>query len=106
MYKISGIGTVPVGRVEAGIIRPGMVVVFAPSGLVTEAKSVEMHHESLLEALPGDNVGFNVRSISVKELKRGFVCSDYRNDPAKEAANFTAQVCQIEVPPLAWIRCR
>lgn len=72
--------------------QPGMVVVFAPSGLTTEVKSVEMHHESLPEALPGDNVGFNVKNVSVKELKRGFVASDSKNDPAKEATNFTAQV--------------
>merc|ERR1712146_378396 len=56
VYKIGGIGTVPVGRVETGIIKPGMVVVFAPNGLTTEVKSVEMHHESLPEAVPGDNV--------------------------------------------------
>ena len=70
-----------------------MVVIFAPSGLTTEVTSVEMHHESLPEALPGDNVGFNVKNVSVKELKRGFVASDSKNDPAKEATNFTAQVC-------------
>ena len=55
MYKIGGIGTVPVGRVETGIIKPAMVVTFAPSGIQTEVKSVEMHHESLPEALPGQN---------------------------------------------------
>ena len=71
--------------------QPGMVVVFAPSALTTEVKSVEMHHESLLEAHPGDNVGFNVKNVSVKELKRGFVCSDSKNDPAKECNDFTAQ---------------
>merc|ERR1712007_226914 len=53
-----GIGTVPVGRVETGVIKPGMVVTFGPVGLTTEVKSVEMHHESLAEAAPGDNVGF------------------------------------------------
>lgn len=76
------------------MLQPGMVVVFAPSGLTTEVKSVEMHHESLPEANPGDNVGFNVKNVSVKELKRGFVASDSKNDPAKEATEFTAQVCQ------------
>jgi len=98
VYKIGGIGTVPVGRVETGVIKPGMVVVFAPSGLTTEVKSVEMHHESLPEAGPGDNVGFNVKNVSVKELKRGFVCSDSKNDPAKEAENFTAQVIIMNHP--------
>ena len=81
----------PVGRVETGIIKPGMVVTFAPSGISTEVKSVEMHHESLPEALPGDNVGFNVKNVSVKELKRGYVASDSKNDPAKESSNFVAQ---------------
>jgi elongation factor 1-alpha len=56
VYKIGGIGTVPVGRVETGIIKAGMVVTFAPAGVTTEVKSVEMHHEQLVEGLPGDNV--------------------------------------------------
>jgi len=98
VYKIGGIGTVPVGRVETGIIKPGMVVCFAPVGLQTEVKSVEMHHESLPEAVPGDNVGFNVKNISVKELKRGFVASDSKNDPAMGCANFTAQVIVLNHP--------
>merc|ERR1719219_1590803 len=66
VYKIGGIGTVPVGRVETGTLKPGVVVTFAPAGLTTEVKSVEMHHEALTEALPGDNVGFNVKNVSVK----------------------------------------
>lgn len=69
-----------------------MVVTFAPASLTTEVKSVEMHHESLPEALPGDNVGFNVKNISVKEIKRGMVAGDSKNDPPKKVANFTAQV--------------
>jgi len=98
VYKIGGIGTVPVGRVETGIIRPGMVVNFAPNGPTTEVKSVEMHHEALTEAVPGDNVGFNVKNVSVKEVKRGNVCSDSKNDPAKEAASFAAQVIVLNHP--------
>lgn len=98
VYKIGGIGTVPVGRVETGILKPGMVVVFSPSNLTTEVKSVEMHHESLEEAIPGDNVGFNVKNVSVKELKRGFVCSDSKNNPAQEAASFTSQVIVLNHP--------
>merc|ERR1712195_384302 len=78
---ISGIGTVPVGRVETGIIKPQMIATFGPMGIQTEIKSVEMHHESVAEATPGDNVGFNVRNLAVKDLKRGFVCSDSKNDP-------------------------
>jgi len=98
VYKIGGIGTVPVGRVETGIIKPGLIVAFAPSNVTTEVKSVEMHHESIPEAVPGDNVGFNVKNVSVKDIKRGNVCSDSKNDPAKEAVNFTAQVIVLNHP--------
>ena len=92
VYKIGGIGTVPVGRVETGIIKPGMTAMFAPVNKTTEVKSVEMHHESLPQAVPGDNVGFNVKNLSVKDLRRGYVASDAKNDPAKAADTFEAQV--------------
>jgi len=98
VYKIGGIGTVPVGRVETGVIKPGMVVTFAPANVTTEVKSVEMHHESLPEALPGDNVGFNVKNVSVKEIRRGNVASDSKNDPAKECKDFNAQVIVLNHP--------
>lgn len=98
VYKIGGIGTVPVGRVETGILKPGMVVTFAPPNISTEVKSVEMHHESLPEALPGDNVGFNVKNVSVKEIKRGMVAGDSKNDPPKAANNFHAQVIILNHP--------
>jgi elongation factor 1-alpha len=98
VYKIGGIGTVPVGRVETGVLKPGMVVMFAPAMLSTEVKSVEMHHESLQEALPGDNVGFNVKSVSVKEIRRGMVCGDTKNDPPKGCESFRAQVIILNHP--------
>jgi elongation factor 1-alpha len=98
VYKIGGIGTVPVGRVETGVLKPNMVVNFAPSNIQTEVKSIEMHHEALEEAGPGDNVGFNVKNVSVKELRRGFVASDIKNDPAQETANFVAQVIVLNHP--------
>lgn len=94
VYKIGGIGTVPVGRVETGVLKPGMVVTFAPANITTEVKSVEMHHEALQEAVPGDNVGFNVKNVSVKELRRGYVAGDSKNNPPKAAADFLAQVCK------------
>ena len=81
-----------VGRVETGILTPGMVVTFAPIGLTAEVKSVEMHHEALTEALPGDTVGFNVKDVSVEEIKRGNVAGDTKNDPPKSTTSFTAQV--------------
>ena len=80
------------GRVETGVLKPGMVVSFAPVNVTTEVKSVEMHHEALSEALPGDNVGFNVKNVSVKDVRRGNVAGDSKNDPPMEAAGFTAQV--------------
>merc|ERR1711983_553040 len=98
VYKIGGIGTVPVGRVETGVIKPGMVVTFAPVQLSTEVKSVEMHHESLPEAVPGDNVGFNIKNVSVKDIKRGYVTSDSKNKPATGVADFTAQVIVLNHP--------
>jgi len=98
VYKIGGIGTVPVGRVETGILKPGMVVTFAPAMVTTEVKSVEMHHEAMPEAVPGDNVGFNVKNVSVKDIRRGFVASDSKNDPAAETESFNAQVIILNHP--------
>merc|ERR1712055_234630 len=98
VYKIGGIGTVPVGRVETGVIKPGMVVTFAPANVTTEVKSVEMHHESLPEALPGDNVGFNIKNVSVKDIKRGYVASDSKNKPACGVQDFDAQVIVLNHP--------
>jgi len=98
VYKIGGIGTVPVGRVETGVLKPGMVVTFAPAMVTTEVKSVEMHHESLPEAVPGDNVGFNIKNVSVKDIRRGFVAGDSKNDPPAETESFTAQVIILNHP--------
>jgi len=98
VYKIGGIGTVPVGRVETGVLKPGMVVTFAPAQITTEVKSVEMHHETLPEAVPGDNVGFNVKNVSVKDVRRGFVAGDSKNDAPKGAADFFAQVIIMNHP--------
>merc|ERR1719498_118739 len=98
VYKIGGIGTVPVGRVETGLLKPGMVVTFGPLNVTTEVKSVEMHHEQVEEAEPGDNVGFNVKNLSVKDIKRGYVASDSKNDPAKDTEMFAAQVIVLNHP--------
>jgi elongation factor 1-alpha len=99
VYKIGGIGTVPVGRVETGIMKPGMTVVFAPSELKpTEVKSIEMHHEALEQAVPGDNVGFNIKNIAVNQLRRGYVCGDAKNDPPQEALSFQAQIIVMNHP--------
>ena len=98
VYKIGGIGTVPVGCVQAGVLKPGMVVTFGPSGLTTEVKSIEMLNEALQDALPGDIVGFHVKNVAVNDLKRGYVASDSKDDPAKEAASFTSHVIIMNHP--------
>lgn len=98
VYKIGGIGTVPVGRVETGILKPGQIVTFAPVAITTEVKSVEMHHEALQQATPGDNVGFNIKNVSVKDIRRGYVCGDAKQDPPSEIDNFLAQVIVLNHP--------
>merc|ERR1739844_863889 len=98
VYNIGGIGTVPVGRVETGLLKPQMVVTFGPMNITTEVKSVEMHHEVVEEALPGDNVGFNVKNLSVKDIKRGYVASDSKNDPCSDTEMFVAQVIVFNHP--------
>jgi translation elongation factor EF-1alpha len=92
VYKIGGIGTVPVCRAETGIIKPGMTVIFSPAQLTTEVKSVEMHHEPLESASPGDYVGFNVKGLSIKDIKRDMVTGDMKNDPLCKFTTFNAQV--------------
>ena len=59
---------------------------------------MEMHHESLPEAVPGDNVGFNIKNVSVKDIKRGYVTSDSKNKPATGVSDFTAQVIVLNHP--------
>jgi len=98
VYKISGIGTVPVGRVETGTLKKGCICTFGPMGVTTEIKSVEMHHESVDEAIPGDNVGFNVKGLSVTDIKRGYVASDSKNDPCRNTTMFLAQVIVLNHP--------
>jgi elongation factor 1-alpha len=98
VYKIGGIGTVPVGRVETGIMTIGMNVVFAPVGIRTEVRSIEMHHDKMERAEPGDNIGFNVRGVAVNELKRGYVCGQVENDPPRECESFTANLIILNHP--------
>ncbi|PWA79408.1 elongation factor 1-alpha [Artemisia annua] len=74
------------------VIKPCMVVTFGPYGLTIEVKSVEMHHKALTEAFPGDNVGFNVKNVSFKDLKCRYVASNSKDDPVKVAASFTSQL--------------
>jgi len=98
VYKISGIGTVPVGRVETGIMKPGMHINFAPSNIESEVKSIEMHHVNLSQAGPGDNIGFNVKNVAVKDIHKGYVASNLADHPASQAESFEAQVMILNHP--------
>jgi len=97
VYSISGIGTVPVGRVETGIMKKGMKVAFMPANKDGEIKSIEMHHEEIPQAVPGDNVGFNVRGIGKGDIRRGDVCGPVEAPPTV-AEEFTAQIVVLQHP--------
>ncbi|MEM1578456.1 MAG: translation elongation factor EF-1 subunit alpha [Archaeoglobaceae archaeon] len=97
VYSISGVGTVPVGRVESGVLKTGDKVVFEPAGVSGEVKSIEMHHEPIPEAYPGDNIGFNVRGVAKKDLKRGDVAGHPTNPPTV-VKDFTAQIVVLQHP--------
>lgn len=96
-YTISGIGTVPVGRVETGKMKPGDKIIFMPSKAVGEVKSIEMHHQEIKEALPGDNIGWNVRGVDKKDIRRGDVCG-HADKPPAVADEFTAQIVVLQHP--------
>lgn len=97
VYSITGIGTVPVGRVETGVLKPGDKVIFEPPGVSGEVKSIEMHHEPIDKAEPGDNIGFNVRGVGKNDIKRGDVCGHVTNPPTV-AKSFTAQIIVLQHP--------
>ncbi len=97
VYTITGAGTVPVGRVETGKLKKGDKVIFNPPGKVGEVKSIEMHHEEINEAVPGDNIGWNVRGISRTEIRRGDVCG-HPEKPPTVADEFTAQLIVLQHP--------
>lgn len=96
-FTITGHGTVPVGRVETGVLKPNTTVVFMPSGAKGEVKRIEMHHQELQQAIPGDNVGFNVKGVDKKDIKRGEVVG-YPDNPPTVASEFTAQIVVLEHP--------
>ena len=97
VYSITGIGVVPVGRIETGVLKPGMKLSFQPADKVGEVKSIEMHHEELKEAVPGDNIGFNVRGLSKEDVRRGDVAGPVDNPPSV-AKSFTAQIIVLNHP--------
>ena len=97
VYSITGVGTVPVGRVETGIMKQGDNVIFEPAGVSGEVKSIEMHHETFPEAEPGDNIGFNVRGVGKNDIRRGDVAGHTADAPTV-AKQFTAQVVVLQHP--------
>ncbi|MGC8662800.1 MAG: translation elongation factor EF-1 subunit alpha [Thermoplasmata archaeon] len=97
VYSITGIGTVPVGRVETGVLNVNDQVIFMPANKAGEVKSIEMHHQPLPKAEPGDNIGFNVRGISKNDIKRGDVCGRPDNPPTV-VQEFTAQIVVLNHP--------
>jgi len=97
VYSISGVGTVPVGRVETGVLKVGDKVIFMPIGKIGEVRSIETHHTKLEKAEPGDNIGFNVRGVEKKDIKRGDVVG-HPDNPPTVADEFTARVIVIWHP--------
>ncbi len=97
VFSITGVGTVVVGRVETGVLRPGDKVIIEPLGKTAEVKSIEMHHERLDKAEPGDNIGVNIKGIDRKEIKRGDVMGHVDNPPTV-AKEFTAQIVVLQHP--------
>ena len=97
VYTITGIGTVPVGRVETGILKPGMNIVFMPSDKKSEVKSIEMHHTQIPMAEPGDNIGMSLRGIAKNEIHRGDVAGPVDNPPTV-AKEFIGQIIVIHHP--------
>ncbi|MBZ9570013.1 translation elongation factor EF-1 subunit alpha [Methanobrevibacter sp. TMH8] len=97
VYSITGVGTVPVGRVETGIMKKGEDVIFEPAGASGEVKSIEMHHEMFDEAEPGDNVGFNVRGVGKNDIRRGDVAGHIKDAPTV-AKEFDAQIVVLQHP--------
>jgi elongation factor 1-alpha len=97
VYTITGVGTVPVGRVETGVLKPGDKIIFMPANVSGEVKTIEMHHEQLPKAEPGDNVGFNVRGIGKNDVKRGDVVG-HADNPPTVAEEFTARIVILQHP--------
>ena len=97
VFSITGVGTVAVGRVETGVLKPGDTVIIEPIHKTAEVKSIEMHHERLDKAEPGDNIGVNLKGVERKELKRGDVIGHPTNPPTV-AEEFTAQIVVLQHP--------
>ena len=101
VYEITGIGTVPVGKIETGIMKKGMKVIVLPGrtgkGVEGELKTIEMHHEQMDEATAGDNVGINIRGVGKKDIARGDVICE-ASKPIPVVEEFIATIAVINHP--------
>lgn len=97
VYSITGVGTVPVGRVETGVLKVGDRVVIMPSGVTGEVKSIETHHTPIQKAEPGDNIGFNIRGVAKQDIRRGDVVG-HPDSPPTVAKEFIAQIIVVYHP--------
>ena len=97
VYSITGVGTVPVGRVETGVLKENDVIMFMPANKQAEVKSLEMHHTRIPRAEPGDNIGFNVRGVAKTDIRRGDVAGPVNNPPTV-ANEFIGQIIVIYHP--------
>merc|ERR1712014_240741 len=119
IYKIKGVGDVLAGRVEQGVVKPNEEVIFLPTHTAANACagkvfSVEMHHKSVPEAKPGDNVGMNVKNLDKQNMPRGGDVMIYKKDTTLSAVkNFDAQIQVLDIPneikigysPIGFVRC-
>ena len=101
VYSITGVGTVPVGKIETGVMKPGMKLIFLPSkkpgGVIGEVKTIEMHHEQIQQAMPGDNIGANIRGVAKNDIRRGDVAGPVDNPPTV-AKSFIARIIVLNHP--------
>ena len=106
VYNITGIGVVPVGRVETGVMKIGDKIIVVPAregkGVTGEVKSIEMHHEQMQQAEPGDNIGFNIRGIAKNDIARGDVLGNVNNVPTV-ATEFTGQIIVLNHPTVVTV---
>lgn len=98
VYKVGGVGTVPVGRIASGSLEAGVKAIFAPGSATGKVKSLEVHHSEVEEATAGENVGFNVRKVNVKAVRRGFIASDADDRPARAVESFQARITLTSHP--------
>jgi len=98
IFKVPGVGTIITGRVDSGTLKLNQTIQIAPPGIQNEVKSIEMHHVALNQAVSGDNIGFNVRGVAIKDVKRGYVVGDAKNNPPMEIVSFVAQVIVLAHP--------